>query len=346
MEEEKLNSTLVTVLIPCYNAMPFLSEALESIINQTYTNLEILCINDGSTDETGDVLEEYAKKDKRIRVIHNDSNLKLIATLNKGIELAKGEYIARMDADDISLNNRIEKLLKEIDKSKADIVSANFQYLLEDYSNINKKVLRCYDEFEVCFASYFFTPIIHAALLGKSETFRRFSYKTSIESIHCEDYELWTRMIREDVKIRNVPDVLYSIRINKNSVSRKFEEEQIKNFTLCANEHQSKLLGRAIPIEITSVAVNRVDRFSIRVLKKGVKLIDEVTRKYLFEYIKDRTAEKNIKTIAAMQKLDVSIQSIKKGKFRSKIYGLKILTVLFFKHLLNKKIRVYFYSKL
>lgn len=68
------NAPLVTVLMPCYNALPYLPEALESILNQTYTNLETLCINDGSSDNTGEVLEEYSKKDSRIKVIHNETN--------------------------------------------------------------------------------------------------------------------------------------------------------------------------------------------------------------------------------------------------------------------------------
>mgnify|MGYP001807244913 CR=1 FL=1 len=106
-----MTSPLVSVLLPCYNAMPYLREALESIIHQTYTNLEILCINDGSTDETGTVLEEYAATDKRITVIHNETNIKLIRSLNKGIDLSTGEFLARMDSDDVSSPDRIEKEL-------------------------------------------------------------------------------------------------------------------------------------------------------------------------------------------------------------------------------------------
>mgnify|MGYP000858024831 CR=1 FL=1 len=115
---------LVTVLMPCYNAMPYLSEALESIINQTYTKLEILCINDGSTDATGVVLEQYAAQDKRIKVVHNEENIKLIATLNKGVELANGKYIARMDGDDISFLHRIEYCVNKMENDDSiDLIS-------------------------------------------------------------------------------------------------------------------------------------------------------------------------------------------------------------------------------
>src|SRR5690554_4168647 len=122
---------LISVIMPCYKADQFLPIALDSIINQTYTNLEILCINDGSTDKTADILEEYAKKDKRIRVVHNEANLELIVTLNKGIALAKGDYIARMDADDVSHLERIEKLYKTLVKEDVDVVSRSEEHTSE-----------------------------------------------------------------------------------------------------------------------------------------------------------------------------------------------------------------------
>jgi len=102
-------NSLVSVLIPCYNCEEYVEEAVMSIIKQTYPNLEILVIDDGSTDNTGNILKILAKEDPRIIYIKNEENLKLIATLNKGLNLCKGKYIARMDADDISLPTRIEK---------------------------------------------------------------------------------------------------------------------------------------------------------------------------------------------------------------------------------------------
>ena len=100
---------LVSVLIPCYNCEKYVEEAVMSIIKQTYSNLEILVIDDGSTDNTKTILQRLAQKDSRIRYIKNEENLKLIKTLNKGLDLCNGKYIARMDADDISLLTRIEK---------------------------------------------------------------------------------------------------------------------------------------------------------------------------------------------------------------------------------------------
>ena len=99
---------------------------MDSIVNQTYTNLEILCINDGSTDATREVLDDCASKDSRIRVIHNEENIKLIRTLNKGIDLASGEYIARMDADDIMPRDKLKKLLKVIQSNSEGIIATGY----------------------------------------------------------------------------------------------------------------------------------------------------------------------------------------------------------------------------
>src|SRR4051812_19701656 len=104
------NLPLVSVIMPCYNTEKYFVEAIESIINQTYKNLEIVLINDGSTDSTTELLNQYSEKDKRIKIILNPVNLGLIASLNKGVAAATGDYIARMDADDISVLDRVEKI--------------------------------------------------------------------------------------------------------------------------------------------------------------------------------------------------------------------------------------------
>ena len=105
------NLPLITVLMPVYNGEKYLQQAIESILKQTFTDFEFLIINDGSTDNSENIILSY--DDSRIRYIKNEENLRLIRTLNKGIELAKGKYIARMDCDDISLPYRFEKQLKE-----------------------------------------------------------------------------------------------------------------------------------------------------------------------------------------------------------------------------------------
>ncbi|MFT5919102.1 MAG: glycosyltransferase involved in cell wall biosynthesis, partial [Granulosicoccus sp.] len=105
---------LVTVLLPVYNAEKFLEQAIRSVLDQTFTEFEFLIINDGSTDRSEEIIVSF--NDSRIRYIKNETNLKLIKTLNKGIEFASGKYIARMDADDISLPTRFEQQVALLEK--------------------------------------------------------------------------------------------------------------------------------------------------------------------------------------------------------------------------------------
>ena len=116
---------LVSVIIPCYNAEKYLRESVESIINQSYPNLEIICIDDCSTDSTLAILEELASRDARVKVLHNSRNMKIASSLNRGLEYSTGEYIARMDADDIALPKRIEKQVDYLEKNKEKIGRAH-----------------------------------------------------------------------------------------------------------------------------------------------------------------------------------------------------------------------------
>ena len=104
---------LVSILMPVYNCAPFLKSAIESILNQTYKNFELIVIDDGSTDTSLKVIKHYASIDKRIRFVSRE-NKGLVDTINEMVKLAKGDYIARMDGDDISMPTRIEKQLNKI----------------------------------------------------------------------------------------------------------------------------------------------------------------------------------------------------------------------------------------
>jgi glycosyltransferase involved in cell wall biosynthesis len=322
--------------------MPYLPEALESIMHQTYTNLEILCINDGSSDDTPEVLERYAAQDKRIRVVHNETNLKLIATLNKGVGLARGEFIARMDADDVSSNQRITRLLNFLTSTKSDIVSCNTEFITTDSKLVKKNFLKCLSNDEILFASYFFTPIAHAPLVGKKISFKKFQYSNFENCLHTEDYELWTRMLQNDVKMSNIEEVHYSIRINSESVSHKFESIQVNNFVHCANQHQSKLLQREIAIDITAVAVNRINQPILRIVRQGLQLVDEITVLFIKRYPE---SAKSFKSIAAMQKMDIGIQLVKHGSIAVKIYGLYQVLQLVTLNLIVTNFRKYLKSK-
>jgi len=125
-----MNGPLISIIIPVYNTDSYLCRCLDSIINQTYENIELICIDDGSTDSSGAILDEYARIDKRIHVVHKNNEGVAVAR-NTAMSTSKGEYISFVDSDDYISSEMFEKMLGAFEKD-VDIVSCNFSYSYND----------------------------------------------------------------------------------------------------------------------------------------------------------------------------------------------------------------------
>ena len=203
----------ISVIMPVYNANEeWLREAVESILNQTYTNFEFIIIDDGSTNETLDILAEYASKDARIKVIkgehHGVSN-----ALNKGLKTAQGEFIARMDCDDISLPDRFEKQINFL-KQNPDISIVGCNIVL-----FPKEKFMTYHENVGLLDVLRYCPLAGATVMMRNEMLAKYQLKYNEEYKTAEDYELWSRAVKY-VKISNINDILYRYRINPNGNSK------------------------------------------------------------------------------------------------------------------------------
>lgn len=132
----------ISIIVPVYNTDDYLDRCIQSILNQTYTNLEIICINDGSTDNSGDILEKYAEQDRRIKVIHKQ-NEGVAAARNDGLQIATGEWIGFVDSDDYISENMYDVMLNANISQEADIVSCGYFFVEEEncYPAINQKVV-------------------------------------------------------------------------------------------------------------------------------------------------------------------------------------------------------------
>ena len=322
---------LISIILPVYNAEKYLEESITSIINQTYKNLEIICLDDGSTDNSKEIIKHFAKNDKRIKIIENTHNLGLIKTLNKAIELANGEYIARMDADDISLPNRTEKQYKFLINYKLDICDCQIKYINENNKVIKRSNFIPKTKYGIIFYSFFKTPLLHPTVLTKKEIFKNNLYNYSKETIHCEDYELWTRLIQKNIKIGKLSEQLYIQIINNESVSNKYEDIQKSNFILLSKKYVESYFNIDVSHEVWRYSINRFNKNDEEVkLKEGINLINDI--KSLFfrscNIVKNSLESKEIEHIVNQQILDIYIQYLKK---QNKIKALKHL--LFTKYL-------------
>lgn len=196
----------ISVGIPFFNAEKFLFYAIQSVICQTYTNWELILIDDGSRDSSFEIAQQFARCDSRIRVISDGENKKLPYRLNQLIKESKGDFIVRMDADDVMHPQRLEKQSSFLeDNKKYDLVSSG---LISIDSQNTVKGFRCvsqlYDDFSNLSHSY---PIVHPSVMARKSWYLRNQYSENYP--RAEDYELWTRAItKKDFNMAVLPDLL------------------------------------------------------------------------------------------------------------------------------------------
>ncbi len=212
-----MKQPIVSVLLPAYNAENYIAIAIESILNQTFTQFELIIIDDCSTDSTFSIIKKYAKKDKRVIVSQNKKNLKLSKTLNKGISLAKGKYIARMDADDWSFPKRLEKQVRFLEKNPdVGIVGGSMQIMDEKGRVYSKRMYPLLDQ-EIRKKIYLYSPFSHPTIMiRRSILDRAGNYNSRFNP--AEDYELYFR-IGELSKFANIDMFLIKYRIVANSMT-------------------------------------------------------------------------------------------------------------------------------
>jgi len=216
---------LVSVIIPLYNAQKYISETIESVINQTYTNWELLVVDDCSTDNSRELVKKFEKQDNRIRLIKLETNFGGPAKpRNIGIDNAIGEYIAFLDADDVWLKNKLEKQLHFLKKYNLDMVHTS-AYIIDEYSNIqrifnNQKVFKIlkyiFNEKNIIFYTNYIN--INSVLL-KNKNLP--SFNEDIHLIAMEDWKFWVDIIFQGKKIALLDEKLLKYRIHASSISQR-----------------------------------------------------------------------------------------------------------------------------
>ncbi len=216
-----------------YNCEKTLSESVNCIINQTYTDWELIMCDDCSTDNTYLVASELSKCDKRIKLLKNDSNLTLAPTLNKCIEVSQGEFIARMDADDICDSTRLQKQIDFLTQNEQYAIVSCAMELFDDNGVFRTIVYKQQPTLADFFKS---SQFCHAGCLMRKSVLEKLNgYNTSEKFKRVEDYELWVRMYASGYKGYNLCQTLYSMRDDSTASKRR-------NFSNRVNESRVKKL--------------------------------------------------------------------------------------------------------
>lgn len=278
---------ILSVVMPVFNAAFYLKEAIDSILTQTFTDFEFIIIDDASTDASYEILKEYARKDKRIKISRNEKNLKQGATVTLALEKARGEFIARMDADDIAAKNRFEKQLEYLNKhpktvavgSQCKLIDKHSRNIGEklfptDYNNIYKYI------FEFCPMQQ---PTMMFAVKRLPSDFAFYDHGMS----PVEDIELIFKLFKYG-KVENMPNFFLKYRIHdENSSLKNFRKSFYLTFIsrmrgVVLHNYRPTLRGLIITF-IQFIVVMSLPQSVTFTLYKAIKKVHKQSKRFTFK---------------------------------------------------------------
>ena len=223
----------ISIIMGVYNGERFLREAIESILKQTYSDFEFIICNDCSTDNSMEIIQEYLNLDKRIIVLNNEVNSGLAASLNKCLQVARGEFVARMDCDDSSLPNRFEKQLEWLHNHENVCVVGSAVEYIDDNSHVYaKQIIEEIQFFElkdvVCFSR-----VVHPSVMMRREHIIEVGgYTVNELTSRAEDYDLWCKLCEKGYVIANIPQILFQYREDESNIVRRKYKYRIQEARL------------------------------------------------------------------------------------------------------------------
>jgi len=258
-----MKSVSVSVVMSVFNGQAFLAEAIESILGQGYHDFEFVIIDDGSTDRTAPMLANYARQDERIRV-HRHENKGRAASLNIGIGLARGKYIARMDADDIALGIRLEEQIRFMEENPdVGLLGGAFELISDDGSRLMNTIIFPTEDSDIKSALLVYNPICHpTAVMRKAVSEAVGGYRKAL--VDADDYDLWLR-ISERCQLANLQTSVLQYRIHPNQVSVKGLRHQQE--CLLAARAAAGLRSRGLPdplSQVEEVSPELLERLGVR----------------------------------------------------------------------------------
>lgn len=301
------SSEKVSVLMSVYNGSQYLRKAIESILHQTFSNFEFIIINDCSTDSSGTIIQEYADKDRRIKLVENTKNIGLTKSLNKGLALAKGKYIARQDADDVSLPKRLEKQVAFLDACPdCVLVSCNIQYIDGSDIVIGEDGRSCNSGFIPWYLLFYNHIAGHSQVVFRRRTVASLGGYCEARQF-SQDYELWSRLSRAG-KIHIIDETLVQQRRHTESLSSRKSVIQ-KELSLGQSVSNIKrMVNKDITLEEALVLrefwTGNMQGFAFPSIKNAVlvcRYMKSIYPAYLVKANRDREFSEKLKTAIQTQ---------------------------------------------
>lgn len=259
---------LISVILPVYNGLPYLEEAIKSVLSQSCRDFELIIINDGSRDDSAAVIERII--DRRIR-FYQQENRGLAATLNRAISLAKGKYIARQDQDDISLQYRFEKQVAFLDAHPDVGMVGTGAEIWVGNKRSDRLLVHPADNASIKFGMLFDNRFVHSSVMIRRSVFEDTGgYTEDATRQPPEDYELWSRVMRK-YKLANLPEVLLKYREVEGSMSRTGANPFLPNLIKISAENIAWASGH--PVDSSDViAISKLSRGIYDQIPLGARL--------------------------------------------------------------------------
>ena len=236
----------ISVILPIYNAQAFIADAVNSVLTQSFQDFELILIDDASSDRTPEILAGMS--DPRICIIHHDANRGLVTSLNEGLRLASGNFIARMDHDDIALPNRFSRQLTFLEQhSSIGVVGTGYR-LIDGVGSLGLSYRPPVMHEEISWAMSFLCPLAHPTVMARRDLLiAHGGYNES--AAYAEDYDLWERLSRQ-VKFANLPEPLLLLRKHGGNLTNVWLNKNTAVSTDVATRRIGFLLGEEVDCEI------------------------------------------------------------------------------------------------
>ena len=287
---------LISVILPVYNGESYIEDSIRSILGQTHQNFELIIINDGSTDNSDKIIKGFLKSNKII--YKSRKNKGLVNTLNEGIKLSSGSYIARMDQDDISYPKRLEKQLNFMQKNNIDVCGTSY-HVINEQGKIIKTVESHKNNFEIILSAMM-VPFIHPSVMFRNIFKEKNIFYGNNNKVQAEDYDLWIRLIKMNLVFGNINEILIKYRLINTSMTsvnyikiykevykicnefnKEYKEELLISFMkINKSQVQKKFLGIMFKSIFNFIKVNGINskiliifiRFNLKYSSKGLIL--------------------------------------------------------------------------
>lgn len=273
----------ISVLMCVYNGEKYLSQSIDSILNQSMRNFEFVLVNDGSTDRSLEILSEYAQKDDRIILVNNLENQGIAASVTKGLQFCTGRFIARMDQDDISLPERFVIQHKYLESHpEIDAVGTGLIFIDEEGRPTGKRHISPTDSMIIRLQMYYHCVLHNPSVMMRSDYYQLYNERESEKDfLAADDYSFWLRKNTRHLYANIAEPYLY-YRVHQGQTSRNQNQRQMRETIRSAQLAYSDLLGCMIPYEVIEsfYYVNRIEVGSHENVREGLRTIYRIQRAF------------------------------------------------------------------